>query len=128
MDLGATVESENNCSGDHSTPAYDAARMRMYDLYANSSSKQMAGIFTGNMKNQMVGDVAIIADPVPGYDPYAHVPLNATAAVASMEALPGGTVTQMTVIADVSRLVSDRVVLVGYWELMDLQRQKTSSG
>ena len=55
--------------------------MEQYRLYRNSS---IGGVFTGNIAAQVVGDVAVVSDPVYGYDPYAHVPLNATEAAAAV--------------------------------------------
>ena len=130
MDVSALVESENCCGGKHATSAYVAARMDEYRLYNGS---KIRAVFTGNMPAQLVGTTALISEPVRGYDPYASVPLNASAAVASLDALPRGTTTQMVVIVNpaqaaqlvaVSRGVADHVHLVGHRELAELQRQK----
>ena len=130
MDVSATVESENCCAGKHGTAEYTAARMDLYRLYNHSSIR---GIFTGNIEAQVVGDVGVVSDPVVGYDPYAHVPLNATEAAAALNEMPRGTVTHVVVVVvaaqaqamvNLSRAVAEHVQFVGHRELLDLQRQK----
>ena len=116
--MSATVESENCCAGKYGTAEYTAARTDLYRLYNHSSIR---GVFTGTIEAQVIGDVGVVSDPVVGYNPYAHVPLNATEAAAALNNMPRGTVTQMVVVVvplnelvNLSRAVAEHVRLVGH--------------
>ena len=129
MDVSALVESENCCWKNDS---YLQQRKAMYTLYG--AGAQIKGVFTGNIASGVVGGVALISDAIPGYNPYAAVPLNSSSLIAQLNALPAGFVSQAVVIvtaaqaqrlAEVSRGVDkERVVLVGHRELMALMDQK----